>query len=105
MSTELFITSRFFVQGFHATNCSHLSSLVPNSYLIVKEDKTLESYGLNAGMYSTTIDVSNVFSFLLHLIFSLENHSLHPLGMCRSVVCPQQQVHVPLPWFPIRADR
>jgi cytochrome b6-f complex iron-sulfur subunit len=72
VSTVLFVTSRFFVRGFHASNCSHLSSLVPNSYLIVKEDKTLESYGLNAGMYSTTSDVSNFFLFFFISFFLLK---------------------------------
>jgi hypothetical protein len=75
------------------------------SYLIVKEDKTLESYGLNAGKFYGELWRNEWWCFELRdddLTQSLSPfHSLHSLGLRCPMVCRYQQVPVPLPRIPI----
>ena len=76
------------------------------TYLIVKEDKTLESYGLNAGkllqLYTCVPLLLCRVPVSLSIFQRSVTVSMHPLGMCRPVVCRQQQVHVPMPRIAIR---
>ena len=46
---------------------SFLFAVVNPSYLIVKEDKSLESYGLNAGRYFVTCNFELGFHIMSHL--------------------------------------
>jgi hypothetical protein len=92
------------------------------SYLIVKEDKTLESYGLNAGTCCTRVlghwgtpspchfltfshIVVAFVAFVAFVACFLLNHSVHSLGLRRPLVGCPEQVHVPLPWIPVLPRR